>query len=89
MARILQLVTELVVGGASLTMLDFAEDLAQEHEVHVAHGRLVNPDNAAARRARQRFPTYELRRVARALDPRADAGAIRDLNALCRHLSPI
>ncbi len=88
MARILQFVTELVVGGASLTMLDFAEDLAHEHEVHVAHGRLVNPDNAAARRARQRFHTYELRRVARPLDPRVDAGAIRDLNALCRHLSP-
>ena len=88
MARILQLVTELVVGGASLTMLDFAEDLAKEHELHVAHGRLVNPDNAAARRARQRFPTYELHRLDRPLEPRLDAGAVRDLNVLCRYLKP-
>ena len=88
MARILQLVTELVVGGASLTMLGFAEDLANEHEVHIAHGRLVNPGNAAARRARQRFPTYELHRLDRPLEPRSDAGAIRDLNALCRYLEP-
>ena len=59
MARILQLVTELVVGGASLTMLDFAEDLANEHEIHIAHGRwsiraTPRPSAPGA------FPTYEL-----------------------------
>ena len=64
----LQLVTELVVGGATLTMLDFAEDLACEHELVIAHGRLDDPGNAAARRARERFPTYELPRLARPLD---------------------
>jgi hypothetical protein len=62
-ARVLQVVTELVVGGASLTMLDFAEDLSSEHELVIAHGHLDDPENAAARRARRRFPTYELPRL--------------------------
>lgn len=88
MARVLQLVTELVVGGASLTMLDFAEDLAREHELVIAHGRLDDPRNAAAMRARARFPTYELERLTRPLDPRADLLATRSFAALCRRLRP-
>jgi glycosyltransferase involved in cell wall biosynthesis len=87
-ARVLQIVTELVVGGASLTMLDFAEDLASEHELHIAHGRLEDPANAAVARARQRFPTYEVSRLARPLAARDDAAAIRDLHALCRLVGP-
>jgi glycosyltransferase involved in cell wall biosynthesis len=88
LARVLQLVTELVVGGASLTMLDFAEDLAAEHELVIAHGKLDDPGNAAARRARARFPTYELPRLARPLEPRDDVAATRALAALCRQLRP-
>jgi glycosyltransferase involved in cell wall biosynthesis len=88
MARVLQVVTELVVGGASLTMLDFAEDLASEHELVIAHGRLDDPGNAAARRARRRFPTYELARLARPLEPRDDLLAIRSFAGLCRHVRP-
>lgn len=88
MARVLQVVTELVVGGASLTMLDFAEDLASEHELVIAHGRLDDPGNAAARRARRRFPTYELSRLARPLEPRDDLLAARSFAALCRHVGP-
>ena len=88
MARVLQVVTELVVGGASLTMLDFAEELSSEHELIIAHGRLDDPDNAAARRARERFPTYELPRLARPLDARSDLQATRSFAALCRHLRP-
>jgi len=87
-ARVLQIVTELVVGGASLTMLDFAEDLASEHELHIAHGRLEDPANAAVARARERFPTYEVSRLARPLAARDDAAAIRDLHALCRLIGP-
>ncbi len=88
MARVLQLVTELVVGGASLTMLDFAEDLAAEHELVIAHGQLTDPANAAARRARERFPSYELPHLARPLDPRADLIAARAVAGLCRQLRP-
>jgi glycosyltransferase involved in cell wall biosynthesis len=88
MARVLQVVTELVVGGASLTMLDFAEDLASEHELVITHGRLDDPGNAAARRARRRFPTYELPRLARPLEPRDDLLATRSFAALCRHVRP-
>lgn len=88
MARVLHVVTELVVGGASLTMLDFAEDLANDHELVIAHGRLDDPGNAAARRARDRFPTYELPRLARPLHPRADLLATRSFAALCRHVQP-
>lgn len=88
MARVLQVVTELVVGGASLTMLDFAEDLASEHELLIAHGRLDDPGNGAARRARQGFPTFELPRLTRALEPRNDIAAARSFAALCRHLRP-
>ena len=88
MARVLQIVTKLVVGGASLTMLDFAEDLASEHELHIAHGRLEDPANAAVARARERFPTYEVSRLARPLAARDDAAAIRDLHALCRLIGP-
>lgn len=88
MARVLQVVTELVVGGASLTMLDFAEDLSAEHEILIAHGRLEDPGNAAARRARARFPTYQLPRLARALDPRADLLATRSFASLCRKVAP-
>jgi glycosyltransferase involved in cell wall biosynthesis len=88
LARVLQVVTELVVGGASLTMLDFAEDLASEHELVIAHGRLDDPGNAAACRARRRFPTYELPRIARPLHPRDDLLATRSFAALCRHLRP-
>jgi glycosyltransferase involved in cell wall biosynthesis len=88
MARVLQLVTELVVGGASLTMLDFAEDLAAEHELVIAHGRLDDPANAAARRARTRFPSYELPRLVRPLDARTDLLAARAFAALCRQLRP-
>jgi glycosyltransferase involved in cell wall biosynthesis len=88
MARVLQVVTELVVGGASLTMLDFAEDLTSEHELVIAHGRLDDPGNAAARRARRRFPTYELPRLARPLEPRDDLLATRSFAALCRHVRP-
>ena len=88
MARVLQVVTELVVGGASLTMLDFAEDLASEHELLIAHGRLDDPGNAAARRARERFPTYELPRLARPLQLQTDLLATRSFAALCRHLRP-
>jgi len=88
MARVLQLVTELVVGGATLTMLDFAEDLACEHELVIAHGRLDDPGNAAARRARARFPTYELPRLLRPLDARTDLLAARSFAALCRQLRP-
>lgn len=88
MARVLQVVTELVVGGASLTMLDFAEDLSAYYELAIAHGRLDDPGNAAARRARERFPTYELPRLARALDVRDDLLATRSFAALCRHLRP-
>lgn len=84
----LQVVTELVVGGASLTMLDFAEDLAAEHELLIAHGRLDDPGSAAVRRARERFPTYELPRLSRPLDPRADLLAARSFAALCRQLRP-
>ena len=84
----LQLVTELVVGGASLTMLDFAEDIARDHEVVVAHGRLDHPGNAAARRARACFASYELPRLERALTPRSDLLAARSFAALCRHLQP-
>jgi glycosyltransferase involved in cell wall biosynthesis len=87
-ARVLQVVTELVVGGASLTMLDFAEDLAADHELVIAHGRLDDPRNAAARRARERFPTYELPRLARDLDARADLLATRSFAALCRRVRP-
>lgn len=88
MARVLQLVTELVVGGATLTMLDFAEDLAAEHELVIAHGRLDDPGNAAARRARARFATYELPRLVRPLDARTDLSAARSFAALCRQLRP-
>ena len=88
MARVLQLVTELVVGGASLTMLDFAEDLAGEHELVIAHGRLDDTGNAAARRARQRFPTYELPALQRQVDWRSDLPAARSFVALCRHVRP-
>ncbi len=88
MARVLQLVTELVVGGASLSMLDLAEDLAGEHELIIAHGVLEDPDNAAARRAHARFPTYELPRLARPIDIRNDLAATRGFAALCRHLRP-
>jgi glycosyltransferase involved in cell wall biosynthesis len=88
LARVLQVVTELVVGGASLTMLDFAEDLARDHELVIAHGRLEDPGNAAARRARERFPTYELKRLVRPLDPPADLLATRSFAALCRKLRP-
>ncbi len=88
MARILQLVTELVVGGASLTMLDFAEDLANEHELHIAHGRLYERDNAAIRRARANFPTYEIPSLVRPLSGRDDASAVRAFNSLCRMLEP-
>src|SRR5271156_4400965 len=88
MARVLQFVTELVVGGASLTMLDFSEDLAAEHELHIAHGLLADPDNAAAVRARARFPTYELPQLARPLAPRPDGAAIRAFNSLCRKFQP-
>ncbi|MDE3132088.1 MAG: glycosyltransferase, partial [Acidobacteriota bacterium] len=84
----LQLVTELVVGGASLTMLDFAEELADEHEIVIAHGRLEHPGNAAARRAREHFPTYELPSLARPLHARADLRAIGAVAALCRHVRP-
>jgi glycosyltransferase involved in cell wall biosynthesis len=87
-ARVLQIVTELVVGGASLTMLDFAEDLASEHELLIAHGWLEDPANAAVARARERFPTYEVSRLARPLSARRDAAAIRDLHALCRSIRP-
>ncbi|MDE3134155.1 MAG: glycosyltransferase [Acidobacteriota bacterium] len=80
--------TELVVGGASLTMLDFAEELAAEHEVVIAHGHLDDPANAAVRRARARFPSYELPRLARPLEPRADLLAMRAFAALCRHVRP-
>ena len=88
MARVLQVVTELVVGGATLSMLDVAEDLAGEHEVLVAHGLLDDPGNAAARRARARFPTYELPRLARPIDIRNDLAAARACAALCRHVRP-
>ncbi len=88
MARVLQVVTELVVGGASLTMLDFAEDLAGEHDVQIAHGRLTGPENAALRRARELFATYELPQLARPLSAREDAAAIRDFHALCRLVEP-
>lgn len=88
MARVLQLVTELVVGGAALTMLDFAEDLAAEHELLIAHGQLLDAGNAAARRARARFPTYELPRLVRELDARADVAAMRAFAALCRQVHP-
>lgn len=88
MARVLQVVTELVVGGASLTMLDFAEDLAGDHELLIAHGRLDDPANAAARRAREHFPTYELPRLARPLDPYPDLLATRAFAALCRRVRP-
>lgn len=88
MARVLQLVTALVVGGASLTMLDFAEDLAAEHELHIAHGALTDPDNAAAVRARASFPTYELPQLARPLETRSDGAAIRAFNSLCDELQP-
>jgi glycosyltransferase involved in cell wall biosynthesis len=87
-ARVLQVVTELVVGGASLTMLDFADDLARDHELVIAHGHLADPGNAAARRARERFGTYELPRLARPLDARADLLATRAFAALCRHVRP-
>jgi glycosyltransferase involved in cell wall biosynthesis len=88
LARVLQLVTELVVGGASLSMLDFSDDLSSEHELLIAHGRLVDPENAAIRRARERFPTYELPSLERPLDPRADLIATRAFAALCRRLRP-
>lgn len=88
MARVLQVVTELVIGGASLTMLDFAEDLAAEHELVIAHGRLDDPGNAAVRRARGRFPSYELPRLERPLHPRADLIATRAFAALCRQVRP-
>lgn len=88
MARVLQVVTELVVGGASLTMLDFAEDLAAEHELVIAHGRLDDPGNAAVRRARTQFPSYELPRLERALHPGADVSATRAFAALCRQVRP-
>lgn len=88
MARVLQLVTELVVGGASLTMLDFAEDLATEHEIHIAHGALKDPGNATAIRARARFATYELPQLARPLDARLDVASIRTFHNLCRELQP-
>ena len=84
----LQVVTELVVGGAALSMLDFSEDLSSEHELVIAHGRLVDPGNAASRRARERFPTYELPGLARELHPRADLVATRALAGLCRRLRP-
>jgi glycosyltransferase involved in cell wall biosynthesis len=87
-ARVLQVVTELVVGGASLSMLDFAEDLAGEHELLIAHGVLNDPRNAAARRAQARFPSYELRRLARPIDVRNDLAAVRAFAALCRHVRP-
>lgn len=87
MARVLQLVTELVVDGAWLTMLDFAEDLAAEHEIHIAHGVLADPGNAAAVRAR-RFPTYELPQLARPLAARPDGASIRTFHDLCRKLEP-
>jgi hypothetical protein len=88
MTRVLQVVTELVVGGASLTMLDFAQDLAAEYDVQIAHGRVVDPDNEALRRAREQFATFELPQLARPLSARDDAAAVRDFHALCRLIEP-
>jgi glycosyltransferase involved in cell wall biosynthesis len=88
MARVLQVVTELVVGGASLTMLDLAEDLAQEHEIVIAHGRLDDPGNAAAIRARTRFATYELQRLARPISARDDIASARAFASICRRVRP-
>jgi glycosyltransferase involved in cell wall biosynthesis len=71
-------------------MLDFAEDLASEHELHIAHGRLEHPANAnaAVTRAQERFPTYEVPRLARPLSARDDAAAVRDLHSLYRLIGP-
>ncbi len=88
MARVLQLVTELVVGGATLAMLDFAEDLAAEHEVVIAHGALRDPANPAAVRARGNFGTYELPQLARPLAAWDDVAAVRAFNSLCRQVRP-
>jgi glycosyltransferase involved in cell wall biosynthesis len=87
-ARVLQLITEMVVGGATLTMLDLAEDLASEHELLIAHGKLEEAANPAISRARARFPTYELPRLRRQIAPRSDVGAARDFAALCRRVDP-
>ena len=54
MARVLQVVTELVVGGASLSMLDLAEDLASEHELLIAHGVPGRSGQRRGARARMR-----------------------------------
>ncbi len=88
MARVLQVVTELVLGGASLTMLDFAEDLATQHELVIAYGRLSDPENPAALRARAHFPTFELPRLSRPLRAREDLAAARAVAALCRSIRP-
>jgi glycosyltransferase involved in cell wall biosynthesis len=88
MARVLQVITELVVGGATLTMLDFAEDLSSEHELHLAHGRLVDPENAAAVRARERFATHELPQLVRPLSAREDGAAVREFRTLVSALRP-
>jgi glycosyltransferase involved in cell wall biosynthesis len=88
MARVLQVITEMVLGGATLTMLDFAEDLAAEHEILIAHGRIDESTGPALGRARGRFPTYELPRLRREISPRLDAAAARDLGALIRAVAP-
>jgi glycosyltransferase involved in cell wall biosynthesis len=88
MARVIQLVTELVVGGASMSMLEMAEDLSVSHDVHIAHGLLDDPDNPVARRARSSLPTHELPALRRRLSPRNDVAACRSVAALCRRLAP-
>jgi len=88
MARVLQVITEMVLGGATLTMLDFAQDLAAEHEILIAHGRLPEGPNPALARARADFPTYELHRLQRPVAPRLDGAAARDFASLCRVVKP-
>ncbi len=89
MARVLQVVTELVVGGASLTMLDFAEDLASEHELLIAHGRARR--SGQRRGAARACALSDLRAAAARTAARRRAttlAATRAFAALCRRLRP-
>jgi len=80
--RLLHVITRLCVGGAQLTLLESAKDLAGEYDIAVAHGPDVGDEGSIEQRVRDCFATYLVPCLRRSILPRQDVHAVRVLRAI-------
>ena len=86
--RLLHIVTQATVGGATLGTLEAAFGLREHFEVHVACGEVTDPDYALINRAMRDLPFHVVPELRRQINPVNDVRGLRALKRLVHGIGP-